>query len=75
MTDYISEINNIQVDNVEETDVVMPMYILIEYSDNYSKHMEVYGSIIEMSKLSIKLVLLFILLIMVIVNRLILKKK
>ena len=31
LTNCISSINNIQIDNV------MPMYILIEYSDNYSK--------------------------------------
>ena len=33
----ISEINNIQVDNAKDIDVVMPMYNLIEYSDNYAK--------------------------------------
>ena len=33
----IGEINNIQVDNSKDTDIVMPMYNLIEYSDNYSK--------------------------------------
>ena len=33
----ISEINNTQVDNAEDLDIVMPMYNLIEYSDNYSK--------------------------------------
>ena len=33
----ISSINNIQIDNAEYIDVVMPMYNLIEYSDNYSK--------------------------------------
>ena len=32
----ISEINNTQIDNAKE-DVVMPMYNLIEYSDNYSE--------------------------------------
>ena len=36
-TDCISKINNIQVDNVEDLDVVIPMYNLIKYSDNYSK--------------------------------------
>ena len=35
-TDSISEINNTQVDNAKDVDVVMPMYNLIEYSDNYS---------------------------------------
>ena len=33
----ISKINNEQIDNAEYIDIVMPMYILIEYSDNYSK--------------------------------------
>ena len=33
----ISEINITQVDNVKDIDIVMPMYNLIEYSDNYSK--------------------------------------
>ena len=36
-TDCISKINNTQIDNVEYIDIVMPMYNLIEYSDNYSK--------------------------------------
>ena len=36
-TNCISSINNIQVDNAEYIDVVMPMYNLIKYSDNYSK--------------------------------------
>ena len=36
-TDCISEINNTQVDNAKDLDVVMLMYNLIEYSDNYSK--------------------------------------
>ena len=35
-TDCISEINNTQIDNANDTDIVMPMYDLIEYSDNYS---------------------------------------
>ena len=36
-TDCISEINSAQIDNAKDIDVVMPMYNLIEYSDNYSK--------------------------------------
>ena len=36
-TDCISEINNTQVDNAKDIDIVMPMYDLIEYSDNYAK--------------------------------------
>ena len=36
-TNCISEINNTQVENAKEIDIAMPMYNLIEYSDNYSK--------------------------------------
>ena len=38
--DFISEINNTQVDTAKDIDVVMPMYNLIEYSDIYSKTSE-----------------------------------
>ena len=33
----ISEINNTQIDNAKDIDIIMPMYNLIEYSDNYAK--------------------------------------
>ena len=33
----ISEINNTEIDNAKDIDTVMPMYNLIEYSDNYAK--------------------------------------
>ena len=36
-TNCISEINNTQIDNAKDTDIVMPMYNSIEYSDNYAK--------------------------------------
>ena len=36
-TNCISKINNTQIDNAEYIDLVMSMYNLIEYSDNYSK--------------------------------------
>ena len=32
----ISKINNNFIDNAEDLDIVMPMYNLLEYSDNYS---------------------------------------
>ena len=32
-----SEINNIEIDNAKDIDIVIPMYNLIEDSDNYSK--------------------------------------
>ena len=36
-TNCISEINNTHLDNAKDLDIVMPMYNLTEYSDNYSK--------------------------------------
>ena len=36
-TNCISEINNTQIYNAKDIDIVMPMYNLIEYSDNYAK--------------------------------------
>ena len=41
-TKCISRINNTDIDNVLDIDIVMPMYNLIEYSDNYPK---IYGSL------------------------------
>ena len=37
LTDCIHEISNTQVDNAKYIDVVMPMYNLVEYYDNYLK--------------------------------------
>ena len=45
--DWITQINNTQVCDVQKFDIVMPMYNLIEYS--YARHQEVYGNIIEMN--------------------------
>ena len=36
-TNCIGEINNTQIDNAKDIDIVMPIYNLIEYSDNYAK--------------------------------------
>ena len=36
-TKCISRINNPDIDNAHDIDIVMPMYNLIDYSDNYSK--------------------------------------
>ena len=36
-TNCIREINNTQIDNAKDIDIVMPMYNLIEYSNNYAK--------------------------------------
>ena len=35
--DFISEINNIHIDNAKDIDIVMPMYKLIKPSDNFTK--------------------------------------
>ena len=51
-TNCISEINNTQVDNAKDIDIVMPMYNLIEYSDNMQKQ-KVYGNILEMNQMII----------------------
>ena len=39
-TDCISEKNNTQIHNLKDIDVVMSMYSLILYSNNYSKTSE-----------------------------------
>ena len=36
-TKCISRMNNADIDNAEDIDIIMPMYNLTEYSDNYSK--------------------------------------
>ena len=47
-TKCISTINNTDIDNAHDIDIVMPMYKLIEYRDNYSRHLEVYDNTIKM---------------------------
>ena len=58
-TKCISRVNNIQVDNAQDIDIVMRMYNLIEYSDNYSRtpeslwqyckviHVNNYGNVVD----------------------------
>ena len=36
-TKCISKINETEIDNTQDIDIAMPMYNLIEYSDNHSK--------------------------------------
>ena len=55
----ISKINNIFIDNAEDFDVVITMYNLLEYSENYSMTSKICDIIIEM-----KCVILVILIIM-----------
>ena len=46
-----AEINENFVDDAERINIVMPMYNLIEYSDNYSDISGSYGSLKEMNSL------------------------
>ena len=46
-TKCISRINNIETDNVKYIDIVMQMYNLLEYSNNYSK---ISGSLLQYYK-------------------------
>ena len=52
-TNCISGINNTQIDNAKhkETDIVIAMYNLIEYGDNYSKTTATLWKLYEMSHL------------------------
>ena len=36
-TDCISGTNNTEIENAKDIEVVMPVYNLLEYNDNYSK--------------------------------------
>ena len=47
--DCVSEINNTKTDNSRDTDIVKPMYNLIKYNNDYLKHLEFFGSTIEMN--------------------------
>ena len=46
-TKCISRINNTDIDNAQDIDIVMPMYNLIEYSDNYSKTSFMFMEIVQ----------------------------
>ena len=50
-TKFITHINNEHVDSAENLDIIMPMYNLIEYSDNYSDTSVSYGSLKEVNRL------------------------
>ena len=36
-TKCINRINNTEIDNAKDIDIIMPMYNVIDYSDNYLK--------------------------------------
>ena len=42
-----SEIKNTEIDHAKDLDVIMPMYNLIEYSDNYSKNIWKFMAILQ----------------------------
>ena len=50
-TKCLGRINKTQVDNAHDIDVVMLIYNLVEYSDNYSKISGIYGNIAKMNQL------------------------
>ena len=64
-TDCISEINNTQIHNAEDIDVVMAMYNLVEYSNNYLKISGSYDNITEMKQLLLMLILFLIFLLLI----------
>ena len=62
----ISEINNTQIDNAIDIDIIMSMYNLIEYSDNYAKTTGSYGNIVKIYQLEMLMMILLLFLQMVI---------
>ena len=54
----ISKINGVQIDNAEDSYVVMPMYNLLEYSKNYRKQQAVYWIITETNQVILFLLIL-----------------
>ena len=50
-TNCISKTNNTQIDNAKDIDILIPMYSLIEYGDNYLKHLGAYGNIVKIYQL------------------------
>ena len=47
----MSVIIDTQIDNAKDFDIVMPIYSLIECSDNFWKHPEVYCNAIKANQL------------------------
>ena len=55
----ITKINGIKIDNTEDSDAVMPMYNLLEYSKNYKKkQQEACEIIIEINQVILSLLIL-----------------
>ena len=64
--DCIFEINSTQVNNVKDINVVLGMYNLMEYSNNYSKHEKFYGHTTEINNFRLLMELLLNLLLLII---------
>ena len=46
-TKCISGINGTDIDNAQDIDIVMPMYNLTEYSDNYSEKIRTFMAVLQ----------------------------
>ena len=57
-TYYISKIKNIRIDNAKDIDIVMPMYNLIEYGNNYYKTPEIYDNTTGINHFQLMVILL-----------------
>ena len=67
-TDCMREIKNTQIDNAKDIDFVMPMYSLIEYSNDHAKNQNFTGNTIEKNQLWMIILLLFFLVIVLHLN-------
>ena len=54
----ISKINGIKIDNAEDLDVVMPMYIYLNIVKIIEKQQVVYGIIIEMNQIVVQIIII-----------------
>ena len=53
VTNSMSKINNVLIDNAEDLGIVMPMYNLLEYKKITKKQQEVFGIITEMNLITL----------------------
>ena len=74
-TNCISKINKTQIDDAEYVDIVMSLYNLIEYSDNYSKTSRSLWQYCKEIPAEILLEILLILMVLMLLIHLILKQK
>ena len=54
----ISKINGIKIDNAEDLDVVMPIYIYLNIIKIIEKQQVVYGIIIEMNQIVVQIIII-----------------